>query len=228
MASLKDFNAQAGEKVIVKGTVARTALLEPQDTGGNFPQKKRFVRITNAEIVDASQGPALAQFIQSHISQDDVHWFTATTSLQRVPVVDPSGAPITLEGELGRDVPVQLAINTFMPKNFNNLGSGLQAVLIEDPSKIVYAGSGNTNAAALFNLSDVQPAQVGTTPVNPTPQAQSTPQQAPVAQPTQPVQEPQQPQAPANPFASAAPAQGNSAPTNNPFANAMNNNPFAK
>lgn len=202
MATLNDFNVVPGETVIVEGTIGRTALLEPQPTGGKYSQLKRFVRLTNASIADDSKGPNLAKFIAAHISSEDPHWYTATSSLENIQVIDEStGQPITITGELARDQKIKLAINAFKPKNYDNLGSGLQAISVPSASALRYVGQ-NVNAASLFGIGDIASA--------------TTPTQAPVAQEaTKPAPETQPapaPEAEANPFAS------NGAAESNPFA----------
>lgn len=212
MARLEEFNVQPQEVVIVEGTIARTALIEPDDTGGQFSSKKRFVRVTNAHIVDASKGPNLAKYVESHIGTDENHWYTATTNLENIQVVDAStGSNIALQGELARNQVVRLAVNSFKPKNWPNMGSGLQAVSVASEADLKYVGQ-TASAAALFGLGEVAPA----TTQAPAASAQPATNAQPAAQPTADTT----PTA-SNPFASGseAPANTQTTPTNpNPFA----------
>lgn len=210
-AQLTDFNVQAGEVVIVEGEVARTALTAPAATGGKFSTDSLFVRMTNAKVVDDSKGPNLAKFIQAHISPEDPFWYTATTRLTTVNVVDNAGTAVTLKGELRRGQIVRVAINAFTSKTYSRVGSGLQAVLVPDASKLQYAdNSANAATSSLFGINDVASATETTTPAETA--------TAPAPQPTE---------APAS-TAPATETAETSAP--NPFASSSDNvvNPFAK
>lgn len=208
-AQLTDFNVQAGEVVIVEGEVARTALTAPAETGGKFSTNSLFVRMTNAKVVDDSRGANLAKFIQAHISPEDPFWYTATTKLTTVNVVDNAGNAVTLKGELRRGQIIRVAINSFNSKAYSRVGSGLQAVLVPDANSLQYAEDSAVAAtSSLFGINDV--ASAATTPA----------QEAPATTPT--------PQAEVVPEAKTEEPAGTSAP--NPFASSSDNvvNPFAK
>lgn len=209
---LTDFNVQGGEVVIVEGEVARTALLTPEETGGKFSTLSKFVRLTNAKVVDDSRGANLAKFVQAHISPAEPHWYTATTKLENINVIDNAGAQVTLQGELRRGQIVRVAINAFVSKNYDRVGSGLQAVLVPDASKIEYAENAASAAtSSLFGLNDV--AGATQTPVS-TPA--STPTPAPKAE------------TPASSTVSPNPFASSSAATTTPTTNEPEVNPFAQ
>lgn len=164
-AQLTDFNVQSGEVVIVEGEVARTALTAPAETGGKFSTNSLFVRMTNAKVVDDSRGANLAKFIQAHISPEDPFWYTATTKLTTVNVVDNAGNAVTLKGELRRGQVIRVAINAFTSKAYSRVGSGLQAVLVSDEASLQYADDSAAAAtSSLFGINDVASASAPTTP----------------------------------------------------------------
>lgn len=168
-AQLTDFNVQSGEVVIVEGEVARTALTAPAETGGKFSTNSLFVRMTNAKVVDDSRGANLAKFIQAHISPEDPFWYTATTKLTTVNVVDNAGNAVTLKGELRRGQIIRVAINAFTSKAYSRVGSGLQAVLVSDEASLQYADDSAAAAtSSLFGINDVASATPSTPSATPT------------------------------------------------------------
>lgn len=185
---LEDFNVEDKEIVIIEGDTARTAILAEAETGGNYSQLTKFVKLTNTKVVDASRGENLAKYIESKINGAD-RWFTAMSKLPEINVVDASGAKVDLKGELASRQTIKIAYKAYANKNRNGaINSGLQAVLIPDAATIRYYEGGNSGqaTAALFGLDSVQPA----------------------AQPAQPAAPAQAAPAPEvnNPFASAQPA----------------------
>lgn len=190
----EEFGVKPGDIAIVQGEVVFSSLTkkDTRQTPNSHIKQEPNYNISIVNPVVKSGAPAMKEFVESkfYVSKSGQHQgqtqFTARSTgkfaprifdtVVRKPNGDPADAILT-GGELAAGQTVQVMINAFDPKKYDNVGTSLSGVLVKDLNNIQYYNNAGSNVAAFgFQPNPNAPASLQ----EPAPQAQpQTPQANP-------------------------------------------------